>query len=332
MDTIEPTEIIEGHRQLETIRPQPLARMAGASFAQPQNLTEAMEFAKVVAQSDLAPKDYRGKPGNILIAWQMGAEVGLAMMQSLQNISVINGRAAVWGDAMLALVQSSGLMDWIDEHDNGEVATCSAQRKGYPHPTTRSFSLADAKAAGLLGKDGPWKQYPARMRQMRARAFALRDGFADVLRGIGSAEEISDYPASAIPPPMPAPMPSARPPIQQPRAKAPEPVIEAAFSGYVETDTEPNPPSETTISEYEPPLMITGIDTKTGEKNGKPWSRYTVRFSDGTAAATFSDTIFEQACSAHEDGLPVKIETTPAKDSKYAATLVSLSQILPGQQ
>src|SRR3546814_15720497 len=54
--------------------------------------------------------------------------------------------------------------------------------------------MDDAKKAGRAGKQGPWSQYPQRMRQMRARAWAMRDGFAEVLKGIGIAEEVRDFP------------------------------------------------------------------------------------------------------------------------------------------
>jgi hypothetical protein len=53
--------------------------------------------------------------------------------------------------------------------------------------------VAEAKKAGLWGKQGPWTQYPRRMLQMRARGFALRDAFPDVLRGLVTAEEAADY-------------------------------------------------------------------------------------------------------------------------------------------
>jgi hypothetical protein len=58
------------------------------------------------------------------------------------------------------------------------------------------FSMADAKRAGLAGKSGPWSQYPARMLTLRARGFALRNAFADALRGLITAEEAQDYPAA----------------------------------------------------------------------------------------------------------------------------------------
>jgi hypothetical protein len=48
--------------------------------------------------------------------------------------------------------------------------------------------MADAQRAALSAKD-TYKQYPARMLQMRARWWAMRDAFPDALKGIDSAEE-----------------------------------------------------------------------------------------------------------------------------------------------
>jgi hypothetical protein len=89
----------------------------------------------------------------------------------------------------------------MQETSEGDTAVCRIKRKGQPEEA-RTFSQADAKAAGLAGKSGPWAQYPARMRQMRARAFALRDVFADVLKGLAVAEEAQDMPTEQ---PAPAP-------------------------------------------------------------------------------------------------------------------------------
>jgi hypothetical protein len=171
-----------------------------------QSFDDAFRFAKMVAASEFAPKDFRGKPESCLLAIQHGSEVGLSPMQSLQSIAVINGRPTIWGDAALALVQSSPVCEYVSEYMQGEgdslTAVCEAKRQGYPAPTTVRFSVADARKAGLWGKSGPWSQYPARMLALRARGFALRNAFADALRGLITAEEAQDYPASA-----PAPEP-----------------------------------------------------------------------------------------------------------------------------
>lgn len=167
---------------------------AQASFdLSPRNFDEAWRMAEILADSDMVPKDFKGKPGNCLVAMQWGAEIGLKALQAMQNIAVINGRPALWGDSVIALVRSSPVCEFILESDDGSVATCRVKRRGEPEQI-RTFSMDDARTAGLVGKQGPWSQYPKRMRQMRARAFALRDVFPDVLRGLPIAEEVADMP------------------------------------------------------------------------------------------------------------------------------------------
>ena len=170
-------------------------RAGGLALA---TMGEAMQFASMVAKSDFAPKDFKGKPESCLLAIQHGSEVGLSPMQSLQSIAVINGRPTIWGDAALALVQSSPACEYIKEYIEGDgdqaVAVCEVKRRGYPAATVSTFSMFDAKRAGLAGKSGPWTQYPARMLALRARGFALRNAFADALRGLVTAEEAQDYP------------------------------------------------------------------------------------------------------------------------------------------
>lgn len=158
----------------------------------PRTFEEAWRFCEIVTSSGLAPKGYEKKPNDAFIAIQWGAEVGLKPLQSLQNIAVINGRPSLWGDAVIALVRASPLCEYVKESDDGHTATCRAKRRGQDEEV-RTFSIDDAKTAGLMGKQGPWTTNPKRMRQMRARAFALRDLFADVLKGIQVAEEVMDY-------------------------------------------------------------------------------------------------------------------------------------------
>lgn len=158
----------------------------------PKTLEEAMTFAQMIAKSDLAPKDFKDKPANVLIAMQMGAEVGLSPMASIQNIAVINGRPSIWGDSMLALCQIHPEFEGIDEHfDEKGSAICTVRRRGY-EPHTQIFTLQDVVTGGYATKSGPWQTSKRRMMQMRARAFALRDRFADALRGLCMAEEAMD--------------------------------------------------------------------------------------------------------------------------------------------
>lgn len=156
----------------------------------PRNFSEAMEFAKIIADTDFVPKDFRGKPGNILVAVQMGAEVGLRPMQALQSIAVINGRPTIFGDAFWALIKNHRSFEWArEDFDEGTMtARCTIKRRN-SEPVVRTFSKADAEKARLWGKDGPWTQYPRRMLMFRARTYAGRDSIPEALKGLQLSED-----------------------------------------------------------------------------------------------------------------------------------------------
>ncbi len=196
----------------------------------PATITEAIQFSEMLAASAMVPKAYQGKPQDIMVCVQWGYEIGLAPMQALQNIAVINGKPSVYGDAAMALVQASPVCEDIEEYFEGEgtpnpVAVCVAKRKGRK-PVVARFSVEDAKRAGLWGKQGPWTAYPKRMMQMRARGFALRDAFPDVLKGLITAEEAQDYPTEEKSAPAPRRAPAN--PLDMVASPEPAPAIPIA--------------------------------------------------------------------------------------------------------
>lgn len=164
-------------------------------FMVANTLDEAIKIANIIAKSEICPKNLKDKPGDVLVAMQLGAEVGLKPLAAIQNIAVINGRPSIWGDAMLAICRQSKQFEYITERYIPEKNSyiCIVKRRNEPE-FQQTFDEADARKAGLWGKQGPWSQYPKRMLQMRARGFALRDSFPDLLRGIITAEEAYDYP------------------------------------------------------------------------------------------------------------------------------------------
>ena len=168
----------------------------------PTSLGDAMELAKLISGSELCPKAYRGRPQDCILAYEYGSALGFSWMQSLKAVAVINGTAAIYGDAVPALILGSGLCERFHEtfagqpFDDAYKAICTIKRKGLADETVRTFSVADAKRANLWGKQGPWTQYTGRMLTMRARGFAARDSFADKLSGLILAEEAEDYPTT----------------------------------------------------------------------------------------------------------------------------------------
>lgn len=160
----------------------------------PKTMEEAFKMAEMMAASDFVPKAYQGKPGNVLVAVQMGQEIGLKPMQAVQNIAVINGKPGIYGDAGKAILLAAGC--GIEEDDvevvkkNGK-GRCVITRPGRL-PVERTFSIDDAKTANLWGKEGPWKTYPYRQMAWRAFWFAARDAASDLLKGLDGIEAISD--------------------------------------------------------------------------------------------------------------------------------------------
>ena len=170
----------------------------GTQGVQLASMEDAFRFAKYVVASGFAPKGME-KPESVLVALQLGAELGLTPMAALQNTAVINGRPGIFGDAALALVRASGLLESYKEEEIGERSKDSwgykitAKRKDCDAHSDE-FTVADAKAAKLWGKSGPWSDYPRRMLKFRCRGYVLRDVFGDVLKGLKTLEELRDTP------------------------------------------------------------------------------------------------------------------------------------------
>jgi hypothetical protein len=178
--------------EISTVQPRGLAL---ATFE------DAFRFSKLVATSDFAPKDFRGKPESCLLAIQHGAEVG-PVANAVAACALpwsTAGRASTATRPCRRLQRRLPVCEWVREtiERRRRAHGCNmSARLSVVVTLSRSkvrFSVADAKKAGLWGKGGPWTQYPRRMLQMRARGFALRDAFPDVLRGLVTAEEAADY-------------------------------------------------------------------------------------------------------------------------------------------
>lgn len=209
----------------------------------PSNMEEMMELARNIVNSKLAPPSL-STPDAVLVAMQHGMELGLSPMQAVQSIAVINGRPSIWGDAALALAMGHPDFEDIEEtFERGAtaedmLARCEIKRKGRSS-VVRTFSVGDARKAGLWDKAGPWRSYPKRMLQMRARSFAIRDCFPDALKGVSVVEEMRDVTP------------------REPRKEAPRMVLPGddttalPVASATETEREPSPalPEQSTTHE-----------------------------------------------------------------------------------
>lgn len=159
------------------------------------DVATVMQLAEVMYKGGLAGQGC-SRPEHMAVKIIAGAEVGLRPIQAANNIMIVNGRTTIYGDGALALVRASGMLDAIEEVIEGDgpdaVAVCRVKRKGEPNVREFRFSVEDAVRAELWGKKGPWSAYPKRMLMWRARSWALRDVFGDVLAGLLIYEEQID--------------------------------------------------------------------------------------------------------------------------------------------
>jgi hypothetical protein len=188
-------EIMKLKFELQKVQAEKASRLEDSLFA-PALFPHYQKVAETLAKSSVIPTSYRNKPEDVFVAMAMGYQLGFPVEQSLQDIAVINGRPCLWGDGLLSLVLNHPECQDIKEEPiyNGKTVVgyaCTVIRRGH-EPHTKSFSMPDAERAGLLKKGGVWNAYPERMLQMRARSLALRDKFADALRGLRIAEVEQD--------------------------------------------------------------------------------------------------------------------------------------------
>jgi hypothetical protein len=158
----------------------------------------AAELASKIARTEFVSTALRNRPEAVLACFLAGREIGLPPMQSLALIDIIDGRPALRAQAARALVLSVGHEIWIEESTNTRCIM-HARRRGQEQLHTASWTLDDAKRAGLANKQN-WTRYPRNMLVARCTGDIARFAFADVLGGMPYlAEELEDGPMADEP-------------------------------------------------------------------------------------------------------------------------------------
>lgn len=194
--------------------------LADSGAVQLRTLDEAIRFCKWAVESCLLPKGI-DTAAKAFVIIQKGAELGFSAMASMEFIYPVNGRPRLAPVGALAKVKASGLLADYDERVEGEGeelrATVTSLRKGSQRPVVTTFTWADAKKAGLVGKDN-WKNWPKRLVLARARGFNLQDNFPDLLGGLQVREtfdldpgEVIDIEPARMPPAVQPPPPGEDP-------------------------------------------------------------------------------------------------------------------------
>ena len=256
-------------KETAVVKKLPLGMEMGDRGLQLRSFEDAYRFAKVVVESNLAPKGL-DTPEKVLLAIQMGAELGFSPMRSLSVVVVVNGRPSLMGEGALAKIHEANVCTEppvvrIAGDGDERKAIVRFQRKDMPQAAECSFSVADAKKAGLWGKTSrsgepsPWVLYPDDMLQWRAIARMVKRYFGDVTLGLPIFEEARDYPQAEPQkreaPPEPDPLLAEAPATEQEVIDAevfePAPVAQDA---PIPQESEPEPqPTRARVATEPPP-------------------------------------------------------------------------------
>lgn len=156
---------------------------------EPADSRSAYGLAKVVVASRMFPA--YGAPEAALLVLMAGREFGLGAMASLRSFHIIEGKPTMSAQAMMArCLEHSSCEHFrvVRSECTNELATVSVKRVGWTTPEIYTWSLDDAKRAGLAGR-GNWSKYPREMLINRCIAEAARFTWPEVMAGVYAPEE-----------------------------------------------------------------------------------------------------------------------------------------------
>lgn len=165
--------------------------------ATPQSLDASVRFAQLLADADLLPKQFVGKPANVLYAIEYGRTLGIAPVAAITGIHVIEGKPSASSGLIGGLVRQAGHKLRVTS-DGATTATAQIIRSDDPDfiyaatwtleraVTARLCEIKDGKpwARDRNGKPTAWEKYPAAMLKARAITEVARDACEDVLFGL----------------------------------------------------------------------------------------------------------------------------------------------------
>lgn len=203
-------------------------RLALAEAFVPQGLRRSAEHT-ARRLGDLHDHYPRALQATLYAVAEMARGLGMSTVVALQYMCVINGRVCLYSDAPMGLAmraaaaQTGKPLQWdhrlvgleglaaLRDHAREPIAAAARDRymlrAGVKPATYRAsvfslerggqwfteiFDTEDARRARLLGKAGPWSEYPQRMLFHRARTYAVRNVYPDAMCGLLTAEEVLD--------------------------------------------------------------------------------------------------------------------------------------------
>lgn len=177
-------------------RPEP------AALPTKSEMEVMIDYASTISDAAAClPDGYRKQPGAVLLAREWANAHGVDLLTAIQTVAFVKGKPVVDAAMQRALAKRAGYRLAITMENDSATVTVSDSTGVLGQVT---YTMADANAAGLAGKDN-WKKHPREMLVAAASRLALRWHAPDVLLGVWDEDEIDDQGGAAVAPLAPAP-------------------------------------------------------------------------------------------------------------------------------
>ena len=148
-----------------------------------------MEMAEFLSNTEIIPKEYRKKPGNIYVAAEMGTAHGWGPIQAMQNIAVVHGTPQLYAEAMRALVIMAGHKFQVHERTATSCRVTIERSDGLSSADV-TYTIQEATQAGDVAKNPNYKTRPQRMLFARATSIAVGDACPELKLGMAVEGDI----------------------------------------------------------------------------------------------------------------------------------------------
>lgn len=156
--------------------------------------------AKLLAASQLVPKEYQGNLPNCVIALNMAQRIGADPLMIMQNLIIVHGKPTWSSQFLIATVNTCGRFSALRYEFFGERGTddwgCCAwaiEKATGEKLVGTDITIAIAKKEGWYGKNGSkWQSIPQQMLMYRAGAWWCRVYAPELSMGLQTADEAAD--------------------------------------------------------------------------------------------------------------------------------------------
>lgn len=163
-------------------------------------MERAFKFSEIIAQADIIPAHYRGKPANVFIAVQSALRMNLDPMLIMQNTFIVGGKLGMNSSFAISLANQSGMFDsGIRYRVEGEGSdlrvTAYTNLRKNNEEISYTIGMKEAQAENWT-KNPKYRTLPELMLRYRAATLLIRTHAPEVLNGMHMVEEFEDIAAS----------------------------------------------------------------------------------------------------------------------------------------